>query len=164
MRRFGIPLVFGLGLLLAACGGGNPSDPTQPSNPVQPSDPTDADSTKETPTIIGIGESKSGVIAGEARDFDYFKFTASAGEKLRLVAVAPEGSTLDPYMRLYKVDDYAWLEKADDTLASENAEILFNSDVAGEYLVEITSFKLVNAPEASDDLPTNTYTLSLSRR
>ena len=168
MKHLLIPILFSA-VLFAGCG----TTPSEPIDPVEPSDPVieepdvtklpDTDS-KTAPNTIQLGASAKGIIAGQSRDFDYYRFSAQAGEKLRLVVTAPEGSTLDPYMKLYLADGLTLLEKSDDTMNTNNAAILFNADSTGDYLVEITSFKLVNAPAASDNLASNTYIFSLEQR
>ncbi|MDO4263121.1 MAG: PPC domain-containing protein [Deinococcus sp.] len=151
----------GLSLLLSSCG--------QPGSQPKPAPDQAADSTRAAPVTLQYGQTSAGVIAGQARDFDYYIFDAAAGDQLRIDVKAPAGSTLDPYVRLYLNDGWVLLEKDDDgqynpSDGSVDSQILFNVDKDGRYAVEVSSFKLVNDPTAADNNPKNLYTVTLSKR
>lgn len=119
-------------------------------------------------TALTIGGTPiNGTVAGQARDFDYFKFDATAGDMLKLnvrsVSVNP-ASTLDPYVMLLMPDGKTVLEKDDDSGTGLESEIRFNAPVTGTYYVIVTSFDIHNQPDMTDDLATNTYQIALTRR
>lgn len=156
MKRI-LSAFLGLGLL-ASC-----------SQPGMPTPDRATDSTRTAPVQLRLDQSYGGVIAGQDRDFDYYAFDAAAGDRFRIDVKATANSTLDPYVRLYLEDGWILLEKDDDGKytpgdESVNSQILFNADQAGRYVVEVTSFKLVNDPTATDDNPRNMYTVTLSKR
>ncbi|GHG01912.1 hypothetical protein GCM10017783_12650 [Deinococcus piscis] len=162
------PALLGFSLLLASCGQpGHPQPPQQPPSSGAPDRSTDT--TRTAPVTIAPGQSYGGVIAGQPRDFDYYSFDAAAGDQLRIDVKAPAGSTLDPVVRLYLNEGWILLEKDDDGAynPSDNsldAQILFNADKAGRYVIEVTSFKLVNDPTATDNNAKNLYTVALNKR
>ncbi|WP_261664841.1 PPC domain-containing protein [Deinococcus sp. Marseille-Q6407] len=163
-----LPALLGLSLLLASCN--QPSAPqTGGNNSLSPD--LKSDTTRQAPAAVTLGQTYSGVIAGQDRDSDYYAFDAAAGDQLRVSVKASAGSTLDPYIRLYWVNKDGWkmLEKDDDNSyapgnKAKDAQILFNADQAGRYVVEVTSFKLANDHKATDNDPRNQYTFTLSRR
>ena len=116
---------------------------------------------------LNIGATANGVITAQARDMDYFKFTAAAGDMLKLnvksVSVDAK-STLDPYVVILMPDGKTILEKDDDSGAGLESEIRFNAPVAGTYTAVVTSFAIHDDPTATDDKVTNTYQIALSRR
>ncbi|KQR15658.1 Ig-like domain-containing protein [Deinococcus sp. Leaf326] len=116
---------------------------------------------------LSLGTPQNGTIAGQSRDMDYFKYTATAGEMLKLtvksVSVNPS-STLDPYVMILMPDGKTVLEKDDDGGAGLESEIRFNAPVSGTYTVVVTSFIIHDDPNATDDKPTNTYQIALTRR
>ncbi|MCD0168923.1 DVUA0089 family protein [Deinococcus sp. 23YEL01] len=118
-------------------------------------------------TPLSIGTPISGAVAAHGRDHDYFKFTAAAGDMLKLnvrsVSVDPN-STLDPYVMILMPDGKTILEKDDDSGASMESEIRFNAPAAGTYTVVVTSFDIHDSPTATDDRATNTYQIALTRR
>lgn len=118
-------------------------------------------------TALTVGTPVKGAVAAQGRDYDYFKFTAKAGDPLKLtvksVSVDPK-STLDPYVMILMPDGKTVLEKDDDGGSAMESEIRFNVPVDGTYTVVLTSFNIHNDATATDDLATNTYELLLSRR
>lgn len=118
-------------------------------------------------TAITIGTTVNGAVAAQNRDMDYFKFTAAAGDALKLtvksVSVNPS-STLDPYVMILMPDGKTVLEKDDDSGVGTESELRFNIATAGTYTIVVTSFDIQNDPLSSDDKATNTYQLALSRR
>lgn len=120
-----------------------------------------------TAFALSLGVPQNGTVAGQPRDMDYFKYTAAAGEMLKLtvksVSVNPS-STLDPYVMVLMPDGKTVLEKDDDSGSGLESEIRFNAPVAGTYTVVVTSFIIHDDPNATDDKPTNTYQIALTRR
>lgn len=149
-----------LGLTLSACNStGLITDPNEPNDSIA------------TATTLTVGQPMNGLIAGQARDHDYFKFTAGAGDKLRLTvkgASVHPGSTLDPYVIILMPDGKTVLEKDDDSGANLDSDIRFNVPVSGTYTAVVTSFKIQEAKalgdDVSDDLATNRYEISLTKR
>lgn len=159
------PILLGLSVLLASCGPSN-HDQTVPN--VNAPD-LNKDTSRSIPATLALGQTLQGTIAGQDRDFDYYSFDAKAGEHFRINVQAPQGSTLDPYVRLYRKDGWVLLERDDDneynpSNTARDSEILFNADVDGSYVIEVTSFKLVNDPSAKDDNPANHYNVTLTKR
>ncbi|GAA5513724.1 hypothetical protein Dcar01_02469 [Deinococcus carri] len=116
---------------------------------------------------LTIGVSQKGTIAGQARDFDYFKFNAASGDMLKLTVKSVSvnsASTLDPYVMILMPDGKTVLEKDDDSGAGLESEIRFNVPKDGTYYVVVTSFNIHDDEQASDDKATNTYQLDLMRR
>ena len=131
---------------------------------------SDANEPNDSPanaTPLVIGTALNGTIAGQGRDFDYFKFDAAQGDMLKLtvksVSVDP-ASTLDPYVRILMPDGKTVLEKDDDSGAGLESEIRFNVPVAGTYTVVVTSFDIYDDEQLTDDRATNTYQILLTRR
>lgn len=116
---------------------------------------------------LTLGTAQTGIIAGQARDLDHFKFEAAAGDMLRLtvrsLSVNP-ASTLDPYVMILMPDGKTVLEKDDDSGAGLEADIRFNVPQAGTYTVVVTSFTIHDDEKATDDKATNTYQILLARR
>lgn len=129
-------------------------------------DASEPNDTVATAKMIKIGDYLNGSIAGQARDKDYFKFEAKAGDKLKLTlkgSIFPNG-TLDSYLNVYMPDGTTLLENNDDSGSGFDSEIFFNAPSDGSYIIEATSSKIHDDPKSSDDLPSNLYQLSLSRR
>ncbi|WP_291430336.1 DVUA0089 family protein [Deinococcus sp.] len=118
-------------------------------------------------TALSVGTPVKGVIAGQDRDHDYFKFTASAGEALKLTvqSVSVDAkSTLDPYVMILMPDGRTVLEKDDDSGAGLESEIRFNAPAAGTYTAVVTSFDIHDDATAKNDRATNSYQIALTRR
>lgn len=166
MKRI-LSSLIGLSLLLASCG--QPQPPASEFNEVD----LRKDTTRDVPAEVAVDQTFKGTIAGQDRDFDYYAFDADADARLQInvMSSSVKGSTLDPYVKLYMVSDDGWtlLEKDDDNVYTPgetglDSEIRFNAPVKGRYVIEVTSFKLVNDPEATDNNPMNFYTLKVSKR
>ncbi|GGR72070.1 hypothetical protein GCM10008959_37080 [Deinococcus seoulensis] len=118
-------------------------------------------------TTLTVGTPIKGAIAAQGRDHDYFKFTAAAGEMLKLTVRSVSvdaASTLDPYVMILMPDGVTVLEKDDDSGNGMESEIRFNAPVAGTYTAVVTSFDIHDSPTATDDRATNTYQIDLTRR
>lgn len=123
--------------------------------------------TVATATALSLGTPLNGVIGGIDRDTDHYKFTAAAGDALKLSVKSKSfdaASTLDPYVMILMPDGKTVLEKDDDSGAGLESEIRFNAPVSGTYFVVVTSFDIHDEPAAKDGNVTNTYQLLLSRR
>ncbi|WP_309572920.1 Ig-like domain-containing protein [Deinococcus sp.] len=138
------------------------------------SDTSEPNNTTATATNLDIGGGASGVIAGQDTDHDYYKFTAAAGDMLKLTVKSVSvnaASTLDPYVMILLPDGKTVLEKDDDSGSGLESEIRFNIVDAGTYYVMVTSFgihqnEISAAPITGfkDDEATNTYQVALTRR
>ncbi|WP_158679931.1 Ig-like domain-containing protein [Deinococcus sp. NW-56] len=119
-------------------------------------------------TPVQIGQSIDGVIAGNPRDIDIYRFTGAADDRLRVTVSGSGGpfpnSTLDPYVQVLLPDGKTVFEQDDDSGPGYDAELLFNLPQEGTYYIVVTSFRIFDDPRATDDRPTNLYRLSLSRR
>lgn len=141
---------------------------------VTDTDTSEPNDTTATATSVTIGDGATGAIAGKPSDYDYYKFTAAAGDMLKLTVKsvsANAASTLDPYVMILLPDGKTVLEKDDDSGSGLESEIRFNVQDAGTYYVVVTSFGIhANAvkgtpdPKFSDDRLTNTYQVALTRR
>ena len=157
--KFTSPLLpLALSAVLAGCAGPTPPAPVAESEP---------NSSAATANVLVIGTPLNGRIAGQPRDVDYFRFSAEAGARLRLtvrsVGVDP-GSTLDPYVQVLLPDGFTVLEHDDDSGAGMESELRFNVTRPGNYFVTVTSFRIHDDGQASDDREGNTYQLALTRR
>jgi hypothetical protein len=152
-------LLLALGAVLAAC-----TAPPTPATPGIESEPNDS---AAAASPIAIGTPLDGRIAGQPRDVDFFKFSAEAGTHLKLavrsVSVNP-GSTLDPYVQVLLPDGFTVLEHDDDSGAGLESELRLNVLRSGIYYVTVTSFRIHDDEQASDDRQSNTYQLALTRR
>lgn len=131
-------------------------------------DPGESNDTLAQATLIGIGQTFDARIAGSPRDYDYYRFTGAAGDRLRLTVRGQSGpfreSTLDPYVMVLMPDGKTVLEKDDDSGEGFDSDLLFNLPQAGTYYIVVTSFDIADDPNATDDRITNQYRLDLSRR
>jgi Bacterial Ig domain/Bacterial pre-peptidase C-terminal domain len=130
-------------------------------------DASEPNGTVATARSVTIGTPVDGRISGQTRDEDYFSFTASAGDMLRLTVKSKSvfsDSTLDPYVEVLLPDGRTVLEKDDDSGVGLESDLRFNITTAGTYYIHVTSFKLFDDPAASDNLISNTYRMELSRR
>ncbi|MFW8625706.1 Ig-like domain-containing protein [Deinococcus sp. ME38] len=147
-------------------GSGNVATKTAPLT-VAIADRNEPNDSVAAATALTVGTPVKGAVAAQGRDYDYFKFSAKAGDPLKLTvktgSVDPK-STLDPYVMILMPDGKTVLEKDDDGGSAMESEIRFNVPVDGTYTVVLTSFNIHNDATATDDLATNTYELLLSRR
>ncbi|GGO20611.1 PPC domain-containing protein [Deinococcus humi] len=152
-------LLLALSAVLAAC-----TDTPAPPAPGIESEPNDR---AATANAIAIGTTLSGRVAGQPRDVDYFKFSAEAGAQLKLTVRSVSvnsGSTLDPYVEVLLPDGFTVLEHDDDSGAGLESELRLNVTRPGTYYVTVTSFRIHDDEQASDDRESNTYQLALARR
>ncbi len=151
-------LLLALSAVLAGCTNTAPPTPAAESEP---------NSSAAIANVLAIGTPLNGRIAGQPRDVDYFRFSAEAGAQFRLtvrsVGVDP-GSTLDPYVQVLLPDGFTVLEHDDDSGAGLESELRFNVTRPGSYFVTVTSFRIHDDEQASDDREGNTYQLALTRR
>ncbi len=130
-------------------------------------DPNEPNDSVTAATSLAVGTPVKGSIASQARDMDYFKFSASEGDMLMLTVKSTSidaKSTLDPYVEILLPDGKTVLEKDDDGGADLESEIRLNVPKAGTYYVALTSFGIHDDPEATDDKITNTYQIALTTR
>lgn len=118
-------------------------------------------------TPLTVGTPVRGVITGQDRDMDYFKFTATAGQALRLMVKSTSvdaASTLDPQVTILMPDGKTVLERDDDGGAGLESDIRFNAPADGTYTAVVTSFAVYDDETAKDDKTTNTYQVTLAAR
>lgn len=118
-------------------------------------------------TPLMVGKPVNGTIAGQDRDMDYFKFSATEGDRLMLTVKSTSidaRSTLDPYVQILLADGKTVVEKDDDGGADLESEIRLNVPQTGTYYVALTSFDIHDDSEATDDKLTNTYQIALTNR
>lgn len=118
-------------------------------------------------TALAIGTPLNGSVAGQDRDMDYFKFSGTQGDMLKLTVKSTSfdaKSTLDPYVMILLADGKTMLEKDDDGGADLESEIRFNVPKTGTYYVALTSFDIHDDVKAKDNKTTNTYQIALTPR
>ncbi|ADV68819.1 Ig-like domain-containing protein [Deinococcus maricopensis] len=116
---------------------------------------------------LTYGQNVTGSIAGQDRDYDWFKFTAKAGDQVLIRALGKNTnptSTLDPVLYLYAPDGKTLLERDDDGGTGLDSEIRYNVLTDGTYVIGLTSFTIKDDATAKDNSTTNTYRLELSLR
>jgi murein DD-endopeptidase MepM/ murein hydrolase activator NlpD len=117
---------------------------------IPPDVPGDANEPNDTPnqaTSINTGDSVNGVIR-PGGDFDYFKFTASTGDRMVIDIDAQNlGSLLDPYLFLLDNDGVSVLAENDDEVYAENRDsfIAFFAPHNGTYFIKLRAW---NNPRA----------------
>ncbi|CAM3243281.1 Peptidase C-terminal archaeal/bacterial domain-containing protein [Deinococcus saxicola] len=153
-------LLLALSGVLAACTDTHPPPPALGNE-------TEPNNSAAAANALSIGTPLSGKVAEQPRDVDFYKFSAAAGERLKLtvrsLSVDPQ-STLDPYVQVLLPDGFTVLEKDDDSGAGLESELRFNVTQPGTYFVTVTSFRLHDDERAGDDRTTNTYQVALVRR
>lgn len=130
-------------------------------------DPNEPNDSVAAATSLLVGTPMNGTIAGQDRDMDYFKFSATEGDKLMLTVKSTSidsKSTLDPYVQILMPDGKTVVEKDDDGGADLESAIRFNVPQTGTYYVALTSFDIYDDAEATDNKITNTYQIALTNR
>jgi Bacterial pre-peptidase C-terminal domain len=106
------------------------TDPHEPNNSVQEA------------TAIQAGDTINGIIQPKG-DFDYFQFSANAGDRIVADIDAESlGSSLDPYLFLLDSDGVSVLASNDDEVYSENRDsfITFYAPHAGTYYLKLRAW------------------------
>lgn len=132
-------------------------------NPVDPYEPNDAPA-QATPISYGQ-TTQLAYIYGQPQDYDWFKFTAQAGDQIRarVYAKSSIGGTLDSYLYLIAPDGQTILAQNDDILPGQNtdSEITYTLIAPGTYYLVVTSYTIANGGQ--DNSPFNKYKLELRK-
>jgi murein DD-endopeptidase MepM/ murein hydrolase activator NlpD len=115
--------------------------------PDAPGDANEPNDIPEQATSINTGDSITGVIRPRG-DFDYYMFTASAGDRIVIDIDAQSlGSLLDPYLFLLDSDGVSVLTQNDDEIYAVNRDsfIEFFAPHNGIYYIKIRAW---NNPRA----------------
>lgn len=118
-------------------------------------------------TQINIGENVVGRITGVGRDYDYYKFTGTAGDRLKVTVRAQSydsTSTFDPYVQVLMPDGKTILEEDDDGGMGMESEVRFDLPVSGTYYIVVTDDRIHEDPDYTNSDFTNLYRLDLTRR
>ncbi|MDV6374097.1 S8 family serine peptidase, partial [Deinococcus arenicola] len=133
-------------------------------NPVDPNEPND---TLAQAKAIAYGQTSStGYIFGKPNDFDFFKFTAAAGDQIKaeVLAQGQLGGSLDSYLFLIGPDGKV-IDENDDRgtpRIDSDSEITAKLSTAGTYYLAVTSYNI--ASQSGDDGgPFNKFQLKLTK-
>jgi hypothetical protein len=110
--------------------------------PQVPGDPNEPNDTPQLATLITTGNLVDGVIRPQG-DFDYFRFTASAGDRIVADIDAQSlGSLLDPYLFLIDSDGKSVLAQNDDEVYAQNRDslIVFYAPHTGTYYLKLRAW------------------------
>ena len=78
----------------------------------------------------------------EAASFNYYKFTAEAGQRVSIETVARRlGSPLDPVIRLLDADGRELAYNDDDTSIGADSRLAYQFDAGGDYLIELRDIR-----------------------
>jgi hypothetical protein len=97
-------------------------------------------------------QSGNGVLGGsDRRDangnyYDDFRFVLDAGQRVRVNAVRPAGSSLDPIVEVYAPGQSQYLDRNDDGGGFPNARLEFVAPRAGTYVIRVLSFGSTTGP------------------
>ncbi|MFC4638792.1 S8 family serine peptidase [Deinococcus hohokamensis] len=134
-------------------------------NPTDPYEPNDDTASAKT---IAYGQTTStAYIFGKPRDFDYFKFTGTAGDQIKaeMLASAQLGGQLDAF--LYLLDSTGKVIASNDDRGTpridSDAEIVATLAATGTYYLVATSYDISSSATTTDDSPFNKYQLKLSK-
>ncbi len=134
-------------------------------NPVDPYEPNDSPDTA-TPTTYGK-TTDTAYIFGKPKDYDYFKFTAAAGDKIRaeVLAAGQLGGSLDSYLYLIGPDGKTVLAENDDRgnpRIDSDSDLTFTIPAAGQYYLAVTSYTIAE-DKLTDNSPFNKFQLKLTK-
>ena len=107
-----------------------------------PGDANEPNNTPEQAKSINSGDTIDGAIRPRG-DFDYFKFNASAGDRIVIDVDAQNlGSLLDPYLYLLDSDGVAMLAQNDDEIFAEKVDsfIAFYAPHNGTYFIKLRAW------------------------
>ena len=112
------------------------------SPPLGPKDTYEPNNKPADATLINSGNPINGTISPKG-DFDYFKFTASTGDRIVAdIDVQSIGSPLDPYMFLLDSDGVSILAQNDDEIYVERIDslIVFYAPHSGTYYLKLRAW------------------------
>lgn len=133
-------------------------------NPVDPYEPNDSLATAKA---IAYGQTtQTAYIYDTPNDFDVFKFTAAAGDKIQadVLAAGRIGGSLDSYLFLLGPDGKTLADNDDrgDPRIDSDSELAFTIPAAGTYYLAVTSYNIA-ADTGDDGGPFNKYQLKLAK-
>ena len=97
-------------------------------------------------TRITEPRATNGVLGGSDRRnssgsfYDDYQFTIDAGQRIRVTAVRPNGSSLDPMVEIYAPGQAQYIARDDDSGGFPNARVEFVAPRTGTYTVRILSY------------------------
>lgn len=133
-------------------------------NPVDPYEPNDSPADAKP---IAYGETtQTAYIYGQPQDFDFFKFTAAAGDQIKadVLAAGQLGGALDSFLYLIGPDGKTVLAQNDDRgtpRIDSDSEITYTLPAAGTYYLVVTSYDISTGRD--DNNPFNKYQLKLNK-
>ena len=140
---------------------------TATSPDLNPTDPYEPNDTPADAKPIAYGEtSQLAYIFGKPQDYDWFKFTAAAGDHItaNVLAAGEIGGGLDSFLSLVGPDGTTVLTENDDRgtpRIDSDSEVTFTIPAAGTYYLRVTSFNISSGQ--ADDSPFNKYQLKLAK-
>jgi len=91
--------------------------------------------TQRTNGMIGGSDARD----SNGRQYDDFRVSLSAGQRVRVIANRAEGSSLDPYLEIFAPSGNR-IAYDDDSGGYPNARTEFAAGAAGNYMVRVRSF------------------------
>jgi len=101
---------------------------------------------------LTASQTGNGVLGGsDPRDsagsfYDDFQFTLDAGQRVRVEASRPAGSSLDPVIEIYAPGQSQYIARDDDGGDFPNARVEFVAPRAGTYVFRVLSFGSSTGP------------------
>lgn len=133
-------------------------------NPVDPYEPNDS-LTDAKPVVYGQ-TTQTAYIYDKPNDYDFFKFTAAAGDEIKadVLAMGQLGGSLDSYLFLLGPDGKVVADNDDrgTPRIDSDSEIKFTVPAAGTYYLAVTSYNIASG-SGDDGSPFNKYQLKLSK-
>ncbi|MVN86411.1 S8 family serine peptidase [Deinococcus sp. HMF7620] len=130
------------------------------TNPVDPYEPND--DFPDAKTVAYGQTTDQGYIFGQPQDYDFFKFTAAAGDQVKAEVLAREqiGGQLDSYLFLLDATGKI-VAQNDDRASGTDSEVTATLATAGTYYLVVTSFDVASG--GTDDSPFNKFRLKLTK-
>lgn len=133
-------------------------------NPVDPYEPND--DLPDAKTIAYGQTTDTAYIFGKPNDFDFFKFTAAAGDQIKaeVLAAGQLGGSLDSFLFLVGPDGKVVAQNDDrgNPRIDSDSEISYTVPAVGTYYLAVTSYNIASA-SGDDGGPFNKYRLKLSK-
>ncbi|HWG84568.1 MAG TPA: S8 family serine peptidase, partial [Deinococcales bacterium] len=163
---------------IVATAGSNASSPDRMTVVVNsdlvtnPVDPYEQNDRTDEAKVIAYGQtSLTAYIHGQSRDFDWFRFTGVAGDRVRINVdggwTTTLGGTLNSHVQLIAADGTTVLAQNDDisTVAPINRDSEITSfllPASGTYFIRVTSSAIAGSATATDNSIYNRYRLRLT--
>ncbi len=138
----------------------NPTDPYEPNDTFAQSDSNSATAlTLNTAGVTG----QTAYIFGKPRDFDVYRFTAAANDKVQIQVNAQSsiGGALDSFVTLYDSAGTVIASNDDNGSLTDSFINTTTLATAGMYYIEVTSYDIDAG--GTDDSPFNKYQLKLTK-